>query len=316
MQPTQPRDASVARALLAASPAPFDSPTPRRHRTTAHLDPMFANGRRRPEWVWSATAPGGEQAVVAALGDGDDTPSVIDYFGLSGHAETDATLLRHALTRGRELGAGAVEVSAPAGATFADARLDPWREPLLEAGWSLLVERLHYEFEPPAELGLTVPVGLEFEALTSGDDPRFVALSESLLVGSLDAHDGAALARFGLTGAAARLRAQLLADPCEFIRIAWDPLGEGRTPVGLVSWNVFPGTGRGFVMQVGVAATARGHGYGRRMLAHATRQMLADGAQVLVADTDFGNVPMARAFADVGWVVTETRLDFECGVGV
>ena len=33
-------------------------------------------------------------------------------------------------------------------------------------------------------------------------------------------------------------------------------------------------------------------------------------ASVVVADTDETNVPMARAFAAVGWPVTETRVDF------
>jgi hypothetical protein len=29
----------------------------------------------------------------------------------------------------------------------------------------------------------------------------------------------------------------------------------------------------------------------------------------LIADTDHDNVPMARAFSDVGWPQTETRID-------
>jgi hypothetical protein len=30
---------------------------------------------------------------------------------------------------------------------------------------------------------------------------------------------------------------------------------------------------------------------------------------MLIADTDNDNVPMARAYADVGWQQTETRID-------
>ena len=37
--------------------------------------------------------------------------------------------------------------------------------------------------------------------------------------------------------------------------------------------------------------------------------LAASGATVLVADTDNSNPPMARAFADVGWPQTETRID-------
>ena len=36
---------------------------------------------------------------------------------------------------------------------------------------------------------------------------------------------------------------------------------------------------------------------------------VAGGATTLIADTDNDNVPMARAFADVGWPQTETRID-------
>jgi hypothetical protein len=40
-----------------------------------------------------------------------------------------------------------------------------------------------------------------------------------------------------------------------------------------------------------------------------TRELISDGATTLIADTDYPNVPMAKAFADVGWVQTESRLD-------
>ena len=60
---------------------------------------------------------------------------------------------------------------------------------------------------------------------------------------------------------------------------------------------------------VGVARDHRGHGYGRELLAWQTRRLVAAGATTLIADTDNANVPMARAFADVGWPQTETRID-------
>ena len=68
-------------------------------------------------------------------------------------------------------------------------------------------------------------------------------------------------------------------------------------------------TGRAFVLFVGVCRDHRGRGYGRELLAWQTRELVASGATVLVADTDNTNVPMARAFADVGWPQTETRID-------
>jgi ribosomal protein S18 acetylase RimI-like enzyme len=68
-------------------------------------------------------------------------------------------------------------------------------------------------------------------------------------------------------------------------------------------------SGRAFVLFVGVCREHRGRGFGRELLAWQTRELIASGATVLIADTDNTNVPMARAFADVGWPQTETRID-------
>jgi GNAT superfamily N-acetyltransferase len=76
----------------------------------------------------------------------------------------------------------------------------------------------------------------------------------------------------------------------------------------MVSGDVRPNR-RGVVLFVGVARDHRGHGYGRQLLAWQTRALLDGGATVLIADTDNDNHPMARAFADVGWPQTETRID-------
>ena len=76
----------------------------------------------------------------------------------------------------------------------------------------------------------------------------------------------------------------------------------------MVSGFVHPST-RSVVAFVGVARDHRGHGYGRQLLAWQTRRLLEAGATTLIADTDNDNVPMARAFADVGWEQTETRID-------
>jgi hypothetical protein len=44
-----------------------------------------------------------------------------------------------------------------------------------------------------------------------------------------------------------------------------------------------------------------------------TRQLVAAGAKILIADTDYANVPMGKAFGLVGWVQSESRLDFVRG---
>jgi ribosomal protein S18 acetylase RimI-like enzyme len=123
---------------------------------------------------------------------------------------------------------------------------------------------------------------------------------------TLDEHDREAIARLGFEAACRESLAFLLeSDPVECIRVARTSSGE---LAGLVS-GVLGQSSRGFVLFVGVARGHRGHGYGRQLLAWMTRHLLAEGATSLIADTDNGNVPMARGFAAVGWPQTETRID-------
>jgi ribosomal protein S18 acetylase RimI-like enzyme len=123
---------------------------------------------------------------------------------------------------------------------------------------------------------------------------------------TLDAHDAELIEKVGFQEACRESLASLLeADPVACIRLATDPAGE---LVGLVSGRLMP-TGRAFVLFVGVCRDHRGRGHGRELLAWQTRELVASGATVLIADTDNANVPMAGAFADVGWPQTETRID-------
>ena len=64
---------------------------------------------------------------------------------------------------------------APPGTTLGDESLAEVVVPLEAAGWRLLVERRHYEFEPPPELGRDVPTDLSWEQVSDPDDPRLVA---------------------------------------------------------------------------------------------------------------------------------------------
>lgn len=309
----QPATLDEARALLAASPPPFDSPTQLRFRSDAHLDDTLTHGRRRPEWVWAARSPEGAVGSVAVLGTAAGKPLVVDHFGLTGNAAVDTALVRHASDAARSLGVGEAAIYAPPAATLTSPDVAPLAEVVASSGWEPLVERLHYEFAPPADLAASdaasVATGLALEAVDDPGDPRLAALMGDIMVGSLDAHDLVAIERDGVAGAAAQLLAELLEDPVEYLRLAFD---RQRTdePVGMVSWNAFADTGRGFVFFVGVGAPHRGRSYGAHMAAAATRELLAAGSTTLIADTDRGNSPMAAAFAAVGWPVTETLFVF------
>jgi ribosomal protein S18 acetylase RimI-like enzyme len=301
-----PASADEARALLMAAVPPVDSPTQRRFRTAMHLDDTLGSGRRRPEWVWSVRRGDGPPlGVVAGLGTAypEDRVHVLDFFTVPDDPEVATALVAHATA-----GSGCEEVAifAPTGARFADPSLASLVGPLRAAGWRLLVERRHYEFEPPDDLGQVLLTSLTFERLSDPDDPRLAACHREVMRDTLDAHDAALVRRVGFEQACRESLSFLLeSDPVGCIHLAMDASG---AVVGMVSGLVVP-TGRGFVLFVGVPAGARGNGYGRQLLTWQTRRLLDEGATLLIADTDNDNLPMAQAFADVGWPQTETRID-------
>jgi ribosomal protein S18 acetylase RimI-like enzyme len=305
----QPASTDEAMALLAASPLPVDSPTQHRIRGDLHLIDTFDSGRRRPEWVWGVRGDDDPAAlgVVAAFGAPDGSRIwVLDHFGLPDAPTVTRELVAVASRAALAAGAEEAGIFAPAGATVDDPALAHLVEPLRDAGWVLLVERRHYEFEPPADLAAGVGTALRFEQLADPADPRLAACHREVMRDTLDEHDRVLIERVGFEDACRESLAFLLdADPVECIHLAFDDAGD---VVGLVSGLSMP-TGRAFVLFVGVARAHRGRGYGRQLLGWQTRELVATGAHTLVADTDNANVPMARAFADVGWPQTETRID-------
>jgi hypothetical protein len=68
---------------------------------------------------------------------------------------------------------------------------------LYKAGWKLLVERKHYEFEPSPELGQRNETRLRMEQLHDPADPRLVAVHCEVMRGTLDAADAANIKRLG-----------------------------------------------------------------------------------------------------------------------
>lgn len=301
---------SVAEAihLLGTSQMPVDSPTQRRIRTDDNLRGYFETGRRLPAWVWAVRrhedpAPLG---VVSAFGTPDGR-MLLDLFGLPTDPAVAAELVAWATA---EAQAEEALVFAPADTSYADDAIAPLVRPLVGAGWRLLVERRHYEFEPPPGLAADATTALGFDRLSDPDDPRLAACHREVMRETLDAHDQELVDRLGFEQACAEsLHYLLAADPVDSIHLAFDPSG---AVVGMVSGLVTPAR-RGVVAFVGVGHEHRGHGYGRQLLAWQTQRLLAAGATTLVADTDNANLPMARAFADVGWPQTETRIDLVPG---
>lgn len=296
--------------LLLSSPAPLDTPTQHRFRTELHLLDAFSTGRRRPDWVWAVQDEHREPlGVVAALG--ADRPSerayVLDVFGLPDDPDVARELTDRATAAFLAAGGDEACIFAPPGAVYDAPELQPLTGALAATGWRLFVERRHYEFTPDAALADAQPTtALSFTRVTDPDDPALARCHREVMRETLDAHDADRVARLGFDAACAQSLADLLeADPVDCIHLARNASGE---LVGMVSGRTMP-TERAFVLFVGVALEHRGRGYGRELLAWQTCRLLADGATVLIADTDNANLPMARAFADVGWPQTETRID-------
>ncbi|MFF7337964.1 GNAT family N-acetyltransferase [Streptomyces sp. NPDC008163] len=273
----------------------------------------LATGRRRPEWMWVALRGDRVVARIAWWSRDGAAPLLLDFFDLDDTlppAEREEAGLRLVET--------ATAAVVPAGAPRPeygrfvppDWREDPAVREAVEArirvmertGARMLVERLRLEWRA----GTPVPAAsgrLRFRAVEGRED--LLALMTPVMEGTLDAH--------GQTDLTPRLAAEKhydeelagYATPREWWRIAELPDGE---PVGFViparnSYNPI-------IAYIGVLPAHRGHGYIDDILAEGTRILAAqDGVERIRAATDLGNVPMARAFARLGYVNFERAFD-------
>lgn len=309
MELRSPASTDEALRWLRASTSTIDTPANRARLAPASLERTFERGHRRPDLVWAATEGDAVLGLVAARDFGE--ARLIDVLALPDDADAAGALLRSATEWALPSSEAEVSFGGPAEQPLEDVRVRSLLEPLAALGWRLLVTRRHYEL-PVASLAPRPTPGLRLERAAPGDEDRLRLLLEQVLADSLDVRDQRSVEELGIEGAARHLAHELLeADPIECIRFAVDEHpGGGLRDLGMVSWLTLP-SGYGFVLQVGVAASARGRGLGRDLVAAATADLLASGAHTLIADTDDANVPMRRAFDAEGWVPTESRIDLE-----
>ncbi|MDN5767020.1 MAG: GNAT family N-acetyltransferase [Humibacillus sp.] len=291
----------------------LDSPTQHRLRTRRHLEDTFGSGRRRPEWVWAARdSTGSITGGLAGIGSQQGAPFGVDLMSLPRDPDQAARLLTWAPGEARGHGFEEVAVFAPPDAGAHDVRVASSTDALVDAGWRVFVERCHYEFTPVDQTGGAIGSrpSLRLERLTDANDPRLAAVHRDVMAGTLDAHDAATVGRVGFDAACEEALALLLdSDPVDCLRLAFDAADR---VVGLVSFRAMLG-GRALVLFVGVGCEHRGHHYAAELVRLATHALVAEGATVLIADTDTTNQPMVRAFRDAGWPRTETRIDFVPG---
>lgn len=258
-------------------------------------------GEYRPEWTWVALR---ENTVVARAAwwgkPGDEAPVALDWLDFTDRdaavrlleaAPFHAEYALHLPPGWRER----PEVSAAARART---------EAVEAAGMRKLVERLRYTWTPECALPRD-PGRLRFRAEPS--DEAIVDVLRQIAHESLDAHTRRNVEQ---SGAAAAARDDFdflrwLPSPREWWRLAFTTGGD------LVGIQAPSAGGDGpCVGFIGVVPGQRGHGYAYDLLAACTHDLVATGAQRIVAATDRGNHPMAAHFATAGYPITQETITF------
>ncbi|MFF0868909.1 GNAT family N-acetyltransferase [Nonomuraea sp. NPDC003560] len=270
----------------------------------AHPDRLLSfleSGDYRHAWIWIAEENGEILARAVWWGSPDAGkplaldclyvhPSVDDPIGLA------ADLLGHAHAAYDDKPAYHVFVSNGWRDDPTSAAAIAWRRTAAgRAGLTEELERLRYEWT--AEAGAPKPSGrLEFRG--EDDDELFVAAFRRVAVGTLDHHTREALVTMDPDAQARQDVAGYRSMPGErsWWRLAYTADGE-LAGVALPSAN----GGGPVVGYLGVVPEHRGRGYVNDLLGEITRNHAARGVQRIVADTDAGNVPMARAFERAGY---------------
>jgi len=261
---------------------------------------MARKGEYRPEWTWVALR---DDVVVARAAwwakAGDETPIALDWFDFT---DFDA---------GVEL-----LTTAPLRAEYALTTPPAWQDDpdvahevnvrvqaAEKAGYRKLVERYRFCWTP--ENGLPERPGrLDFRP--EPDDDVILDVFRRVHAGSLDAHVRRTVAEHGLDAAAQEDLdiMRWMPAPRDWWRLAYTREGD---LVGFVlpTRNAYDPV----IGYVAVLPEHRGHGYAYDLLVEGTHDLVSYGADRIVAGTDVGNVPMAKAFAKAGYPVTQHRID-------
>lgn len=260
---------------------------------------VSAGGQFRPEWTWLALR---DDVVVARAafwgGPSDERPVALDYFDFLDHADGVALLRAVPFDAEFELILPPGWRADPAVRRAAERRMAAAEE----AGYRRLTERFRYTWTPAC--GLPERPG----RLTFRPEPDDAALLDVLTrvhSETRDHHALRAIERSGGPGAAAREELEFIhwcPSPREWVRLAYTSQGE-LVGIQVPAHNpAVPCVGF-----IGVVPEQRGHSYGYDLLVECTRTLAAEGAEVIAAATDVGNVGMAASFRRAGYPITQRR---------
>ncbi|KQU94145.1 GNAT family N-acetyltransferase [Devosia sp. Root105] len=280
--------------------------------TARDYEALLASNQYRPEHTWVALRDG---VVVARAcfwaGREDKRPVSLDWLEAEPgpqQVELGTALLRaaHQTIRNAEGKRPDYHLFMPPGwrddsalRSAGEARLTTAQN----AGMTPFVERFTYRWSAERDGLPSRSERLEFRP---ADDAQALAVLKQLLVGTLDAHDRHAVAVHGIERAAELQLADLhwFPSPRDWWQLAHTKSGE---LVGLIvpARNYSQPT----IGYIGVVPAQRGHGYVGDLLAEMTwRLSEAAPGESIGADTDFANVPMAKAFARAGFRIVEEHL--------
>jgi hypothetical protein len=266
----------------------------------------LAAGNYRPEWTWVADDSGQILARACWWGHSDaDHPLALDSIDVHERVAGRAAFAAGLLSAGHRAFRAAGLDRPPSFHLFLpnEWRADPavarsigWRRRAAAlAGLTDELERLRYEWTPAAGVPAR-PGRLLFQA--EPDDEVVLRVFRRIAAGSLDVTTRRAVAALGADRQArADMQVYLgMPGPREWWRLAYTRDGTlaglaipSRNPSGPV------------VGYLGVVPELRGRGYIDDILAEITGFHAAAGAQIIVADTDTVNVPMAAAFDRAGY---------------
>lgn len=261
-----------------------------------------AAGYYKHEWNWVVEENGAIQALVIWWGaPGETHPYSIDglYFAGDGDPVPVWTELLKYAVASRPADAEPPEYHFFLDSDWQDdaevvTALQVRSEAAAAVGLTGITDRLRYEWKP--EYGLPErPTRLKFEP---ADDEAFVDVFRRVSEGSLDAATAREIARLGAEEAAREEVAMYKSMPGDrdWWRLAYDGHGE------LIGFHVPSANAGGPVVgYLGVVPEHRGKGLINDLLADLTHQLAETGAEQIRADTDFGNVPMAKSFERQGY---------------
>jgi hypothetical protein len=273
---------------------------------------LLAAREYRPHHTWVAIRDG---IVVARAcwwaGPADDRPAALDWLEAAPGSQqvelsTRLLLAAHETMRNDDGKRPDYHLFLPPGwrddpalRIAGDARLQAARN----AGLTLFVERYSYSWSAERDGLPTRSNRLEFRP---ADDTEMLAALRQVLPGTLDAHDSHNITAHGIERAA-ELQLEGLRwfpSPRDWWQLAYTRAGDLVGVIAPARNYTDPTIG-----YLGVVPEQRGCGYVNDLLAEMAWRLseLAPGEEV-GADTDFANVPMAKAFTRAGFRVVEEHL--------